>query len=261
VTDLFKLLEEGDTRKALAAVIEDEDLWTDLIEFLEANDEDIRRSAFEVVATAGNHPSLLEALPMLIKGLESDDEVICRNAAESLYNLGPDASDAVESLVRLISHEDSELRRASARLINAIGPAVSEILEHLIIALSDSDEVVRGEVAYAMMNVDKDLDEAVPHLVELLMDEEEFEHKGKIKEVRMAAQEALIHIGLDAVPGLLEALRNDRADYRLIVITTLAQIKPIPEEAIKEIEDAAQDPDETIQTEARKALKKIKANP
>ncbi len=260
MTDLYKLLEEGETQKALAAVTEDEDLWTDLIEFLEDNDEDIRRSAFEVVANAGNHPSLLDALPLLIKGLESDDEVICRNAAESLYYLGPDASDAVEALARLITHEDGEVRRASARLLNAIGPAVSEILEQLIGALSDSDEVVRGEIAYALINVDKDLEEAVPHLVELLIDEEEFEHEGKIKEVRMAAQEALIHIGLEAVPGLLEALRDDRADYRLMVITTLAQIKSIPEEAIKEIEDAAQDPDETIQSEARKALKKIKSN-
>jgi HEAT repeat protein len=259
MSDLYKLLEEGEIQKAVARVNEDEDAWEDLIGLLEATDESIQRSAFEIVSQSGDNPLLLEALPMLISGLNSDEDDICRYAAEALYYLGSDAVEASDSLSKLLRHDDDDVRRATARVFTQMGPGAIVAKEPLIEALSDSDEVVRGESALALGNLGSDASEAVPALIELLSDEEEFTHAGKGMEVRLAAQTALEQIGPDAVPGLLEAMRADRAEQRVIAVTALGSIESLPEEAVKDLEDAQLDPDETVQTAAKSALKRIKA--
>jgi hypothetical protein len=255
---LRKLLQTGKIRRVLAMVAEDEDIGADLIEFLEDSDESTRRTAFEVVAQAGNFPTLLEALPMLIAGLESGEEDICRFAAEALRHLGTDAAEAAEPLAALLGHDDDEVRRSAARALGAIGSAAASVSEQLIEALSDSDEVVRGEAALAIRNIGGDASEAVPHLVELLLDEEEFKHNGKSIEVRDAAREALSRIGPKAIPRLLDALREDRADLRLMAVNTLQRMPRLPADAMKDLEEAVNDPDEAVRDAARKALKKTK---
>ncbi|MFX1563611.1 MAG: HEAT repeat domain-containing protein, partial [Promethearchaeota archaeon] len=102
-------------------------------------------------------------------------------------------------------------------------------------------------------------EEAITDLVSLLEDEEEFMHKGRNMDVRTAATEALGAIGPAAVPSLIEALREDRPESRLMAIKALARIGLLPDEAIKNLEEALQDPDENVQTAARKALKRIKS--
>ncbi len=259
VSDLYKLLEEGEIQKALQLVNEDEDAWQDLMELLEDSDESMQRFAFEIASKSGDNPLLLEALPMLISGLDSDEDDICRYAAEALYYLGPDAADAAESLSNLLSHDDDDVRRASARVFTNMGTAALVAKEQLIEALSDSDEVVRGEAALAIGNLGRDAPEAVPVLINMLSDEEEFIHENRGMEVRLAAQKALERIGPDAIPGLLEALRADRPEQRVIAVTALGAMESLPEEAAKDIEDATLDPDETVQNAAKTALKRIKA--
>ncbi len=258
LSDLHKLLEEGEIQKALSLVNEDEYAWEDLMGLMEDSDETIQRSAFELVSKSGTNPRLLEALPMLISGLNSDEDDICRYAAEALYYLGSDAAEAAESLANLLGHDDDEVRRAVARVFTQMGSLAMDAKESLIEALTDSDEVVRGESALAIGNLGKEVPEAVPSLISLLSDEEEFSHEGKGIEVRTAAQTALKQIGHDAIPSLLEAMRVDRADQRAIALTTLGSIASLPEEVIKDIEEALQDPDDVVQEAAKNALKRIK---
>ncbi|MFX1509307.1 MAG: HEAT repeat domain-containing protein [Promethearchaeota archaeon] len=259
MSDLYKLLEEGEIQKALELVNEDEDAWEDLMGLLENSDESIQRTAFEIVSKSGDNPMMLEALPMLISGLDSDEDDICRYAAEALYYLGSDAAEAAESLTALLRRDDDEVRRAVARVFTQMGTSALYAKEQLIEALSDSDEAVRGEAAMALGNLGSDASEAVPALIKLLSDEEEFMHEEKGMEVRLAAQGALEQIGPDAVPGLLEAMRADRPEQRLIAVTALGSIGTLPEAAVKDIEDARLDPDEGVQKAAKSALKRIKA--
>ncbi len=259
MSDLHKLLEEGEIQKALTLVNENEDAWEDLMGLLESSDESIQRSAFEIVSQSGENPMLLEALPMLINGLNSDEDDICRYAAEALYYLGSDAAEASESLASLLRHDDDDVRRATARVFTQMGTSALDAKEPLIESLSDSDEVVRGEATLAIGNLGSDASDAVPALIGLLSDEEEFSHEGKPMEVRLAAQTALEQIGPEAVPGLLEALRADRPEQRVIALTALGEIESLPEEAIKDVEDARLDPDESVQTAAKITLKRIKA--
>lgn len=258
VSDLHKLLEEGEIQKALELVNEDEYAWEDLMGFLEDSNETMQRSAFEIVSQSGNNPRLLDALPMLINGLNSEEADICRYAAEALYYLESDSAEAADSLSGLLRHDDDDVRRAVARVFTKMGSGALIAKESLIEALSDSDEVVRGESALAIGSMGSDASEGIPPLITLLGDEEEFQHDGKGMEVRTAAQTALSQIGVSAVPGLLEALRVDRAEQRVIAVSTLATIGSLPEEAVKDIEDAVHDPDENVQEAAKKALKKIK---
>ena len=142
MSDLQKLLEDGETQKALALVNEDEYAWEDLLGLLEGSDEDMQRSAFEIVSKARDHPRLLEALPMLILGLSSDEDEICRYAAEAMYYMGSDAAEASESLSSLLTHDDDEVRRAVSRVFSQMGSAAIDGKDALTDALSDSDEVV-----------------------------------------------------------------------------------------------------------------------
>ncbi|MFX1577518.1 MAG: HEAT repeat domain-containing protein [Promethearchaeota archaeon] len=259
MSDLLKLVEEGEIQKALELVNEDEDAWEDLMGLLDNTDESIQRSAFEIVSQSGDNPMLLEALPMLISGLSSDEDDICRYAAEALYYLGSDAAEAAESLTALLQHDDDDVRRTASRVFTQMGTSALFAKEALIEALADSDEVVRGEAAVAIGNLGSDAAEAVPILIELLSDEEEFSHDGETMEVRLAAQTALEQIGPEAVPGLLEAMRADRPEQRVIAVTALGSIGTLPEEAIKDLEDAQLDPDAAVQKAAKTALKRMKA--
>ncbi|MFX0168646.1 MAG: HEAT repeat domain-containing protein [Candidatus Hodarchaeota archaeon] len=258
MSELEKLLEDGEIQKALELVNEDDDAWEDLLEFLEGSDEAMQRLAFEVVSQSGDHPRLLEALPMLISGLNSDNEELYRYAAEALYFLGSDAVEAADSLSSLLSHDDDDVRRAVARVFTQMGSGAIEAKDALIDALTDSDEVVRGEAALALGNLGPDVPEAVPKLIALLTDEEEFLHDEKTLDVRTAAKTALEQIGTSAISNLLEVLRADRAELRAIALLTLSHISNLPEDAVKDIEEAILDPDEIVQSAARKALKKIK---
>lgn len=259
MSDLEKLLKEGEIRKAVTLVGEDEYFWEEIVGFLESSEEDIQRAAFEVVSLANDHPNLLEVLPMLINGLHNDEDDIRRYAAEALYYLGTDAGEAAESLAGLLTHDDGEVRRAAARTLAVLGSAALDVKESIIDALVDADEVVRGEAALAISQLGNEASDAVPNLLKLLSDEEEFTHDGNSMEVRTAAQTALGSIGSEAIPGLLEALREDRAEKRAIAVDTLATISSLPEEVIADIEEAVQDPEEVVQTAARNALKRIKS--
>lgn len=79
-------------------------------------------------------------------------------------------------------------------------------------------------------------------------------------EVRTAAKTALEQIGSNAVPGLLEVMRGDRPEQRAIAVNTLGGMDSLPEGAVKDIEEAIQDPDESVQAAARSAMKRIKAS-
>ncbi|MFX1476031.1 MAG: HEAT repeat domain-containing protein [Promethearchaeota archaeon] len=259
MTNLRKLLEDGAISEAIGLVSRDEDLLEDLIGLLEDTDEDIQRSAFEVVSQTSSIQNVLEAIPTLIGGLESDEDEICRFAAEALYFFGPDAADATESLANLLDHDDDDIRRAAARTLRAIGAGAVEALQRLIEALQDSDETVRGEAALSIGNIGSDDPEPIPSLVKALADEEEFEVDGKPLEVRHAAQQALKQLGNTAVPGLLEALRDDRAELRLMAVETLASIPTLSDVAIELLEATVNDPDSTVSSAAQKAIKQINA--
>ncbi len=257
MTNLRKLLEDGAIGEAIGLLSNDEDLLEELISLLEDTDQDIQRSAFEVVSQTKSIHSQLEAIPTLIGGLESDDDEVCRYAAEALYFFGTDAADATESLANLLEHDDDDIRRAAARTLRAIGSGAVIALQRLIEALGDSDETVRGEAALSIGNIGNDNPEPIPSLVKVLTDEEEFEVDGKTLEVRLAAQQALVQFGSTAVPGLLEALRDDRAELRLIAVTTLAQIPALSDVAIELLQAAVNDPDSTVSTAAQKAIKQV----
>ncbi len=259
MTNLRKLLEDGLIREALALISKDEDLLEDLMSLLEDTDEDIQRSAFEVISQAKSVQGLSEVVPTLIGGLESDNDEICRFAAAALYFFGTDAAEATEPLAILLDHDDDDIRRAAARALRAIGQGAANAFHRLIEALGDSDEAVRGEAALSIGNIGSSDPEPIPFLVKALADEEEFEIDGKPLEVRHAAQQALVQLGSTAVPGLLEALRDDNAELRLIAVTTLARIPSLSDVAIELLQATINDPDTTVSSAAEKAIKQMNA--
>lgn len=68
-----------------------------------------------------DNPALILAVPVLIKGLEHEHELVRRESAEALGSLGPSALQAREPLKKLLTDADESVRNAAAEALKKIG--------------------------------------------------------------------------------------------------------------------------------------------
>jgi len=67
-------------------------------------------------------PKAKEAVPDLVKALQSSDALLRAQAALALGAIGPDARDAVPALTTALDDPEWSVRRQSAMALGAIGP-------------------------------------------------------------------------------------------------------------------------------------------
>ncbi len=133
--------------------------------------------------------------------LRSNDVTLRSDAAHQLGKLGDER--AVEALVEALSDSDEYVRKSAVTALRRIGgPAAMEGLRR---ALADRSEQVVLQAVNGLRDM-RDR-EAVEPLVRVLTRRE--------RSLQLAATDALIRIGADAVPPLMEAFK-DRALRRRI---------------------------------------------
>ncbi len=169
-----------------------------------------------------------EAIPILLAGLNTDDEKLRRQIVESLGTIHPTTEAAISALVDLSAGDDDIRSHASNALSNVGAPAIPLLRK----ALKDERTRVRRGAAVtlcsmAVNNIGVPGKDAVADIAGALRDENAM--------VRSLAAGALECMGSDAeaaVPSLVEALRDEEQRVRLAAIDALGKIGPAAESAI-----------------------------
>jgi HEAT repeat protein len=209
-----------------------------------------RRSAAGLLCDmAFDRADITAAISALAKALSDEDAGVRKNAADAFWTaavLGVDISPAASALLKALSDDDldsrSNIRQALIKIGQAAVPAlvdglsgenksvsanaadvlgkmaaanpgdagVVKAVPALIAALNDWMLTVQYQAAKALGSIatanpgNEDVAKAIPALVQML-DEQEWS-------ARAEATEALIHIGVPAIPALIVAL-NDKGVF------------------------------------------------
>ena len=245
---------------------------------------DLRREAILALAAIG--PKAAPAVPELIAALDGEERINAVVAAYALGSIGPEAKTSEAKLKELADAEESPqmLQTVCLWALAKINPDDKEFakaaIPRLIEALKSPKQPVREAAARALIELDPDpeitrplmdklMEEASPEAVNDILDavaslgENAVPRLSKALEhadARAKAAAIIARIGpaaKDAVPALIEALKDENALTRCEVLFALAAIGPDAKQAVAAVIDAVGDPEEDVCYAACFALGKV----
>jgi HEAT repeat protein len=197
----------------------------------------------------GTQADKAAAISQLTEALKDGSPAVRAHAARALGEIGPAAKPAAAALVALIADPDPAVRRQAIKALYAIRPGQEVTLPLFIKLLEDSDPGVRMRVLGAISEHGA---EAVPPLIKALKNDKACYWVCLIlRDIGPAAK--------DAVPALLERLKDPRPEIRREVVLTLAAMEDAASTAVPQI--AALLDDEHARTAATYALGRIASIP
>lgn len=211
------------------------------------------RNSLTIAAVCG---SLLVALGaraeehsvgQLVKQLNSPDESVRLQAICELGMPGPEAEQAVVALVGLLKDDSGMVRAHAARSLGTLGDAARTAAPNLVSLLADPNEGVRRQAIGALMAIRPGPKVTVPLFVSLMADSD--------PAVRIRVLQALAGAGADAVPAMVEALKNDAVAYWACLV--LRELGPAAVDAVPGLTERLTDPRPEIRREAALALAAI----
>jgi HEAT repeat protein len=190
-----------------------------------------------------------KSIPIFIKALSSQDEVMRMSAIASLGKIGSDAAPAIPALTKLLDSESEDVRIITVDTFGKIGKAA---VPALVKALDDRKSwEIRYIAADALGRIGKSgAKEAVPTLIETLKDEDLY--------VRTEAADSLAKIGKDAVPALITALQYKNWFVRYSAADVLRQIGGDAKDALPALSIALKDENYQVRNSANYALVTIR---
>ncbi len=194
------------------------------------------------VACAGE-----DSIPALIDGLTSADKAVQLRSIDELGARGKKAAEAVSPLTALLKNDSATVRAHAARALGEIGAPAKPAVPALAELLKDPDETVRRQIVHAVLHIHPGPQVTIPLCVKLLQDSD--------PGVRVRVLNAIADAGAKAVPGLIEALKNDRAAYWACLV--LREIGPAAKDAVPALAEKLKDPRPEIRREAILALAAI----
>ena len=179
-------------------------------------------------------------------------------AVDAIADLGPNALPALDDLVKALGDDNIRLRWHAARAIGRIGEGAFPALPNLVALLKDADPIVVTQAAAAIREIRADegkspladdhaqaYAEAVDALAATLVHADPRVRRGSLKTIAalspepvklanllndklsdadpsvvMPAMESLADLGADAVPMLVESLKNPKSRYWATVALT-----------------------------------------
>jgi HEAT repeat protein len=191
-------------------------------------------------------PLLAEEQPIadLIGAVKSSNESARLDAINHLAARGAQAADAVEPLTSLLNDNSAQVQAHAVYALGQIGEAAKPAVPALVALLKGPDATVRTQAVKAVMAINPGPDVTMPLCVKLLEDPD--------PNVRNRVLLAIAEAGPRAVPGLMVALKNDKAAYWACLI--LRDLGPAGKDAIPALVEKLQDPRPEIRREAILAL-------
>ena len=180
----------------------------------------------------------------LVTALQSAQESARLQAIDHLAAQGAQAAEAVAPLAKLLSDDSANVRAHAAHALGRIGAAAKPTVPALTELLKDADPMVRTQAVKAVIAIRPGPQVTVPLCVKLLEDSD--------PGLRQRIMHAIADAGPQAVTGLIEALKNDRAAYWACLV--LREIGPAGKDAIPALVEKLKDARPEIRREAALAL-------
>jgi len=185
--------------------------------------------------------------------LLTDRNFMVRAAAcRALTRLGSNAQPAIPAVRLLLADGNSMVRRdAAGALGNIGGPEAENAVPELTALLNDDDWQVRWTAAVALGRFGAKSNTAVDRLMDLVEDEQ----------MGLWAAQALSKIGVaatGAVPRIHARLKTASGLARAEYVAALGRFGPAAAVAFTDIEALTADPDPTVSSTAKTALKAIR---
>lgn len=190
-----------------------------------------------------------EGVPLaaLLENLKSPDEAVRLHTIDELGLQGEKAAGAVAPLTALLGDNSVMVRAHAARALGEIGAPAASAVPALAELVKDPDHLVRRQAVKAIMKLHPGPQVMVPLCVRLLEDSD--------PGTRLRVLGMIAEVGPRAVPGLVEALKNDRAAYWACL--ALRDIGPDAKGAVPALVERLQDSRPEIRREVLLTLAAI----
>jgi HEAT repeat protein len=213
-----------------------------LIKVLKDDDASIRRYAALALARIGPQAAL--AVPALIERLDDSDLFVLQNTLFAFKQIGPAAEPAVGAIQSTLQQPAVSIRRSAVESLGAIGRAG---MPSLLEALRDDDRGVRVDASLQLIRIDPQCCAALPVLCEGFT--------GGDQETRDKVLRVFLDFGVDAVPTLVKALRDDEKEtVRYGATRALQAIKATTEDTVPALIEATKDESRLVRSGAVHAL-------
>ena len=194
--------------------------------------------------TAGPLLRAEDSVATLVGNLKSTDDLVRLRAIDALGARRQKAAEAVAPLMELLKSKSAKVRAHAAWSLGEIGSPAKTVVAALTELFKDPNEAVRRQAVNAVINIQPGPQVAVPLCVKLLEDSD--------AGVRIRIMNAIADAGPPAVPGMIDALKNDKAAYWACLV--LREMGPVAKDAVPALIDRLQDKDPAIRREAILAL-------
>ncbi len=192
-----------------------------------------------------------EATPELVKQASSADPFLKMIAIWAVAKINPDDKDAMQQAVTVLTESlkspDRRTRAAAARGLFELKAPHEMVVEALSSMMADKDPVVQANVAEAMASLGE---KAVPRLIKALQNDQ-------FQSLAVAVIDRLGPKAKEAVPALIDELKDPSPEYRRQVEFALATIGPDAKAAVPALVKELNDEDPRVRRTACYALGKI----
>ena len=210
-------------------------------------------------------------MPLLNKGLLSNDVTVQWRAVTLLARLGPEAVSARPVLLRLLQEGPEEpepqvkegpeelislakVRAKAAFALGCIGKEPEETVHLLIRMLKHKDPKIRIGAAEGLGQLGRSVKAAIAPLVECLADEKMRLSDCDIFDLKHAASDALVAIGRPAIQEITQALEAKPVNVRRRAAKVLGRFGAKAKAATDSLFQRLKDPEAKVRSEAAEAL-------
>jgi HEAT repeat protein len=194
-----------------------------------------------------------QAVAVLAELLDRGENATAGEAAEVLFQISPQARNALRPLVAARRHSSLGIRYWATRALERLGPDDEETVPALIEALKDPIPSIRQCAAQALGNFGSFARPAVPELSQALQDSNTI--------VRLFVAAALVRLDPkqgEALALLLKEIRPDSPDeYRRCALGRLEWLGPAVAKEVPRVRALLDDPDPEIRQAAAAALRNM----
>ena len=222
-----------------------------LLEALNSEDSIVRKNAGFFLQTVG--PRAKEALPCLIKALEREKDLEARK--EMVLCLGiidSDGEKTVPCLVELLRNENIEIEKAVVRSLGAIGDDAEDAVGPLIKLLKKTgDNSLKYQIIRSFESIKSKPEETVPVLISFLKNKDL-----KLRRISVYALRRYEEKAEEAIPALIRALGDEDLVTRRHSLRSLISIGDI---CVPDIMGALKSKDNRVREYSAYILGELKA--